>query len=76
MVRTLITPINKDVHLTIPEEYVGKTIEITYMPIEELVTKPISNLTMADFWGVLSDETAQKMQESLIESRNEWERDI
>jgi hypothetical protein len=28
---------------------------------------------MADFWGIISDETAAELQKELEESRNSWE---
>ena len=80
MVRTTIIPKNTDVHLTIPQEYVGKTIEITYMALDELdqkqpiETKPSNNA--ARFKGMLTEEEAAKYDTHLKEVRGEWERDI
>ena len=62
MVRTIITPTNTDVHIIINKEYIGKPIEITYLALEEPEQKPVSKKTMADFWGILSDETAEDLQ--------------
>jgi len=73
MVRTIMTPTNADVHISIPKEYIGKPIEITYLALEELAQKPVSKKTMADFWGILSDETAEDMHKHVEQSRNEWE---
>lgn len=76
MVRTIITPSDTDVHLSIEQEYVGKTLEITYLALEELEHKPTSRKTMADFWNTISDETAVKLRENVRQMRNEWDRDI
>ncbi len=73
MVRTIITPTNTDVHMQINKEYIGKPIEITYLALEELEQKPVNKKTMADFWGILSDETAEDMRAQVKQSRNEWE---
>ncbi len=76
MIRTIVTPTNTDVHISIPLEYVGKTIEISYLPIDELENKPVRELKMIDFWNTISDATATKLQENVKQMRNEWERDI
>ncbi len=76
MIRTIITPTNTDVHISIPLEYVGKTIEISYLPIDELENKPTKGLRMIDFWNTISDATATKIHENVKQMRNEWERDI
>ena len=73
MVRTIITPTNADVHISIQKEYIGKPIEITYLALEELEQKPVSKKTMADFWGILSDETAEDLHKHVKQSRDEWE---
>lgn len=75
MIRTVIKPDKGYIKLEIPKEYVGKEIEVTYLPLNEVnkaTSKP--QKTMKDFWGILSDETATKLQEHVIKSRDEWER--
>jgi hypothetical protein len=74
MVRTIVTPENTHLELDIPPEYVGKTIEITYLALDELAPKP--SRTMADFWGILSDKTAAELKEEIKRGREEWDRDI
>ncbi len=76
MVRTIITPSDTDIHLSIAKEYVGKTLEITYLALEELEQKTTPKTTIADFWNTISDETAGKLHDSVKNMRNEWERDI
>jgi hypothetical protein len=74
MVRTIVTPKDTDLHLTLDKEYVGKP-KVTYLSLEELVPKP-SLKTMGDFWGILSDETAEILRENVKQMRGEWDRDI
>jgi protein tyrosine phosphatase len=73
MVRTIITPETNSVQLAIPKDYVGKEIEITILALDELAaSKPISG-TMADFWDIISDDTANTLHKDVEQARNEWE---
>ena len=74
MVRTILTPDNTHIELDIPVEYVGRKLEITFLPIDEYNSGKKS--TMADFWGILSDETTKELHSHINKSRDEWERDI
>ena len=76
MIRTTVIPDNTNIHLSIPEDYVGREIEITCLPLEELNKQPKPSKTMKDFWGVISDGTANKFHEHIVTSREEWERSI
>ncbi|HUZ61494.1 MAG TPA: hypothetical protein VMU83_22145 [Hanamia sp.] len=71
MIRTVITPTNTNIRLSIPKEYVGKPIEVTCLPLEELEQNS-SKKTMRDFWGVISDETAKILYEQVDQNRKEW----
>ena len=71
MLRTIITPTETNISLSIPQEYVGKTIEVTLLSIEDKPTEP-GERKMGDFWGVLSDETADTLQQQVDQSRNGW----
>ena len=76
MVRTIITPTNTDIHLSIGKEYVGKAIEITYLALDELEPRPAAPKTMADFWNTISDATASRLHDNVTTMRDEWTRDI
>jgi len=76
MLRTSITPEQRDILLSVPQEYVGKKIEVLMYAIEEIVEELPRKVTMADFWGKLSDESAQKIHDNVKQMRNEWEHDI
>jgi len=71
MVRTIITPESTNIKIAIPEEYVGKPIEVTYISLEELQANS-SKKTMGDFWGIISDETAKKLHKAVNQNRQEW----
>lgn len=76
MIRTSMIPKQTDILLSIPSKYVGKKIEVLLYSVEEIIEESPPQLTMADFWGKLSDESAQKIHDNLKVMRNEWERDI
>ena len=75
MIKTIITPQNNNYNLVIPNNYIGKKIEVIFYSLDE-VDEDISALpkkTMADFWGILSDETASNLHKEVEESRKNWE---
>ena len=75
MVRTIVTPENTHIELDIPVDYIGKRVEITYLLVDE-INNGASTGTMSDFWGILSDKTANELHAQINKSRQEWERDI
>jgi hypothetical protein len=76
MVRTIITPDNTNVKLSIPPDYVGRRIEVMYYPVDELVEEnsPAAK-NMSSFRGVLSEAEGNELQEYVKKSRAEWARD-
>jgi hypothetical protein len=76
MVKTSITPQQRDIFLSVPQNYVGKKLEILLYAVEELTEEPHKKNTMAQFWGKISDETAEDLHEQVNQSRKEWERNI
>jgi len=76
MVRSYITPDKTDFLLRIPAEYIGKKLEILIYAVDELVEMPQAQpaSVMAQFWGTLSDESAQDILRLSAESREGWER--
>ena len=75
MVRTIITPSQTDIHLSIPERYIGKKVEITFFALDELMEKK-SKKTMGDFLGLLSDDDYTQIKEFTQQARKEWNRDF
>ena len=76
MIRTNIIPQHTDFLISIPQSYIGKKVEILVYAEEEITKEPTQKITMADLWGKLSDESAQKLHTNAKQIRNEWERDI
>ncbi len=77
MLRTSIASENTDSMDSIPKKYIGEKIEVLVYSIEEVVDEPSNaTVTMDDFWGRLSDESALKLHENVLTIRNEWERNI
>lgn len=78
MVRTLITPQQQNITILVPQNYVGKKIEVIAFAIDEgqqeQVVLPVN--TMAQFWGTMSNETANDLHEQTKFSRNEWDKNI
>jgi hypothetical protein len=72
MVRTIITPKHTDIHLSIPETYVGKTVEITFLVLDEPEQQP--KKTLGDFWGLLSEEEYLQLKDHTQQARKEWNR--
>lgn len=72
MVRTIIRPEKTDIHLSIPQEYVGKEIEITCLSLDELKQKTFSKKKLSELAGTLSHKTAEAMLKYVEESRSEW----
>ncbi|WPV02422.1 hypothetical protein SNE26_11605 [Mucilaginibacter sp. cycad4] len=79
MIRTTITPQNQDLSIHIPEDYVGKQIEVLLYAVDELLQEEKTPLKKpSDFRGKLklSDGQYTDFQNHLKDIRNEWNRDI
>jgi hypothetical protein len=79
MIRTIITPQKQDVSIHIPENYIGREIEVLLYAIDELNEEEITKKKMpSDFRGSLklTDEQYNDFQTHLKDIRNEWDRNI
>lgn len=79
MVRTVVIPNNKTIHFDIPQNYVGKKIEVIAFAIdegEEEAQEVLPVNTMSQFWGVMSNTVADDLNEQIKLSRNEWDQNI
>ena len=78
MIHTIITPSNTEVHLSIPQDYVGKQIEILLYATDEgregKVFKSKTNKLRGSL--NLSDEQYKDFQQHAKKIRNEWNRNI
>jgi len=76
MLKTILTPDNTDVHLSIPEEYVGKKVELIMYAIDEVTETQPEKKSMAKYRGMLSKKTTEALQKHAEKSRKEWERNF
>lgn len=77
MIRTVITPKNTDLHISIPKNYVGKQIEVLLYTTDEVKEKEEANFNnAARFKGLLTDKEAKKYHQYLKKIRSKWERSI
>ncbi len=65
MTRTSMIPQQTDILLSIPSKYVGKKIEVLLYSVEEIIEESPQKVTMADFWGKLSNESAKKLHDCI-----------
>lgn len=75
MIKTIAIPKTNSYQLDIPASYIGKEIEILFYAVDEVSKEKgvEQKKTMADFWGTLSDKTADELQKAVAESRDSWE---
>jgi hypothetical protein len=79
MIRTIVTPQNNNLTVSIPNNYIGKEIEVLLYSKEELgeeVNEKKTKKTMADFRGILSENDYLSLKTHTEKSREEWNRDI
>ncbi|MFQ3576788.1 MAG: hypothetical protein SNJ77_10170 [Cytophagales bacterium] len=77
MVKTVVTPTNNSYTLAIPNNYIGKKIEILFYALDEIAEeKVIPKKTMSDFSGILPDHDYQSLKSHTEQARKEWNRDI
>jgi hypothetical protein len=82
MVRTIVTPqkTDFDMAVSLPADYIGKKVHVFFYIDEEVKNTTASVLPSkkkpSDFFGTLSKEEGEKMQDYVTQSRNEWERNI
>ena len=74
MMRTILIPEHTDIRLTIPEAYIGKPVEVTFLALEELERQP--GKTMNDFFGLLSGDAYSLLKEHTEQARREWDRNF
>ncbi len=81
MVQTIVTPqkTNLDLSVLLPDNYVGKQVHVLFYTDDEMrntIAAVGPKKKPSDYIGKLSLEEGEKLQQSIIESRNEWERII
>ena len=76
MIKTLAIPQNNSYTLAIPNNYIGRKIEILFYALDEIVEEkplPIVINRLSDkYRGILSKEQGQSLNEHITEMRSEW----
>jgi hypothetical protein len=75
MIKTSAIPQNNNYTLIIPDDYIGKKVEILIYALDE-VAEDGAPKTMQDFSGILSDDEYQLLKSETEKARNEWDRAI
>jgi hypothetical protein len=76
MVRAHVKPQNQDISIHIPENYIGRELEVLLYPIDELTdAEPAVKKTIASLRGSLklTDTEYKDLKQYLNDVRNEWE---
>ena len=78
MIRTVIIPLNTELHLTIPKDYIGKQIEVLLYTTDEVKEEKANKENTRKLRGTLnlSDEQYKDFQQHSKNIRSEWNRDI
>lgn len=76
MTKTIVTPENNSILLPVPDEYVGKKLEVLMYAVEELSENEPQRKTMASYKGILTSEEAERLQQYVKQSREEWDNNI
>lgn len=76
MIKTLITPHDNKYTLSIPENYIGKKVEILVYSLDEVNEEKKPKKSLADFCGILSENEYLALKEHTEQARDEWNRDI
>ena len=77
MIRTIVTPHTNNLYLVIPNNYIGKEIEVLLYAKDELQEEKVNpKKTMANFSGIISENDYQSLKTYTEQARKEWTRDI
>jgi hypothetical protein len=75
MIRTIVTPQNNNILLSIPNNYIGKEIEVFLYAKEELEEQKTTKVNTASrFKGLLNNDEADKYNTYLQQTRSQWEK--
>lgn len=77
MVKTIITPQKETYSINIPNQYIGREIEVLLYAKDELIEEKVkSKKVLADFAGILSENDYNSLKSHADQARKEWNRDI
>lgn len=72
MVRTILKPEQNKITLQLPDDLIGKTVEVIAFEVEDTDVKITNKIKPSEMRGFLSARDAQKMQEHIQKDRDEW----
>lgn len=75
MIKTIAIPENNTLNLAIPNQYIGKKIEILYYSIDEIVDADLVTVIpklSEKYKGIITKEQGQSLTNHINEMRNEW----
>ncbi|MEA5140050.1 hypothetical protein [Arcicella rigui] len=75
MIKTSAVPLNSSYNLTIPNNYIGKKIEIIIYAldeVEEQTTLPTKTKLSEKYRGILSKEQGDNLDSHISKMRGEW----
>lgn len=77
MIRTTVTPNKKNISIDVPEDYIGKQVEILLYATDELkeLSHPKKTGSLRGTLN-LTEEQYKDFQQYTKDIRGEWERDI
>ena len=78
MLRTIVTPYDNTICISIPSNYVGKKVEVLLYTSEEIKedTAQVQKCNAARFKGIFTSEEADNYHQYLRKARQEWDRNI
>ncbi len=77
MIKTHVTPTDGNISIKVPDDYIGKHVEVLVYKVDELIDiKPTKPLTMSAYKGLLSKKEATELQDLVSKSREEWKDSI
>ena len=76
MIRTHIIPESNSVLVAIPDNYIGKQVEVIVFADDDIQQTPGEPEKISKYKGVLSKERALELQKFAEQIRKEWDRDI
>jgi hypothetical protein len=68
MIRTIITPVQNSISIDLPDNYLGKKVEVIAFPLDEEMEKSPKK-TMDDFWGIISKERADELNKEIEQGK-------
>ena len=75
MIKTTVIPQNNTYHLAIPNDYIGKKIEILFYALDEVAEQntPPKKMKLSDkYKGIISKEQGQDLNDHIKQMRSEW----